>query len=455
MEKAKKREKLSLDLQHNGIRLSEEMQWLENVINTRLQHRSASFEEIVQSCPCPIGKEETFYENFVNANLLNPEERLLLILSLMPSHRPEMLDAFIKKEGAGITLQGSGIGGEIDKKLGYFTPSVKTYMFLVAGDNEGNYIEQWYKLTEENILLKRHIVYFTEIGSGEDRLLTSRLKLSSEFQNHIVFGKEPLLEFSTDFPVKLLRTDQEWKELVVEPHVLDQLEDFVDWHQQKLIINDLDSSVKQGYLALFYGPPGTGKTMAASLLGKRCNLPVYRIDVSMIVSKWVGETGKNIKRLFDKVKQRDCILFFDEADSLFGARTGVEDAQDKYSNQEIATLLMEIEEYKGMSILATNLDRNIDRAFRRRLQSQVLFERPGAALRRKLWEQYLPEGFSLHENIDLEKVARRMDVTGANIRNIYKMCAAKAVKRRDFVINGNRDLVHYTRLELWKEGRLL
>jgi SpoVK/Ycf46/Vps4 family AAA+-type ATPase len=133
----------------------------------------------------------------------------------------------------------------------------------------------------------------------------------------------------------------------------------------------------------------------------------------------------------------------------------VEDAQDKYSNQEIATLLMEIEEYKGMCILATNLEKNIDKAFRRRLQSQILFERPSAALRRKLWEQYLPQGFILHEHIDLEKVAKRMDVTGANIRNIYKMCAAKANKRGDRVINGNTEMVHYTRLELWKEGRLL
>jgi SpoVK/Ycf46/Vps4 family AAA+-type ATPase len=93
--------------------------------------------------------------------------------------------------------------------------------------------------------------------------------------------------------------------------------------------------------------------------------------------------------------------------------------------------------------------------FRRRLQSQIYFDRPSAALRRKLWEQYLPKGFQLHENIDLEKVAKRIDATGANIRNIYKMCAAKSARRKDYVINGNNELVHYARLELWKEGRLL
>lgn len=351
--------------------------------------------------------------------------------------------------------QRDGLGGEIDKKLGYFNPSVKTFMFLVAGENEVEYLNQWYLLTEENILIKKQIVFFTELGPGEQRLLTSKLKLASEYFNHIVFGKAPYLEFSSDFPVTVLSSVHEWKDLIVEPYILEQLEDFVDWYNQKYYIRDLDPEIKEGYLALFYGPPGTGKTMTAALLGQRCNLPVYRIDVSLIVSKWVGETGKNIKKLFEKVKQRDCIQFFDEADSLFGTRTGVSDAQDKYANQEIATLLLEIEDYKGMSILATNLEKNIDKAFRRRLQSQVYFERPSASLRRKLWEQYLPKGFTLHEHIDLEKVAKRMDVTGANIRNIYKMCAAKASKRGDLIIHGNSEMVHYARLELWKEGRIL
>jgi AAA+ superfamily predicted ATPase len=445
---------LSSSLRRNGDRLSKEIQWLEDFINVRLQNRTSTIEELAQSCPYPVDNEETFYEDFVNSYQLSIEERLLLILALVQVYFPEKLDAFLKREGAHL-MQYSGVGGEVDKKLAYFNPTVKTFMFLIAGENLEEYTEQLYNLVEQNILIEKQIVYFNESVPGEERLLTSKIKIASEYFNHIVFGKPPLLEFSTDFPVNLLTTDQEWDELIVEPHVLDQLEDFVDWHQQKDIIHKNDESVKQGYLALFYGPPGTGKTMAASLLGKRCNLPVYRIDVSMIISKWVGETGKNIKRLFSKVKQRECILFFDEADSLFGARTGVDDAQDKYSNQEIATLLMEIEEYKGMSILATNLERNIDKAFRRRLQSQIFFDRPAAALRRRLWEQYMPQGFTLHEHIDLDKVARRMDVTGANIRNIYKMCAAKAAKRQDFTINGNKELVHYARLEMWKEGRLL
>jgi hypothetical protein len=447
--------KSSLELRLNGQRLSEETRWLKDIIQARLKNGKVGFEELMESFPAPSVNGNNYFDLFVTAHELTTAERLLLILSIIPAYRPEVLDQFLKKEGNTITPYREGLGGEIDKKLGYFAPSVKTFFFLIAGDNEQDYTEQWYILTEENKLVRKQIIYFPEIGGGEERLLTSRLKVASEYFNHILFGKAPYLEFSTDFPVKLLTTDQEWEDLIVEPHVIDQLEDFIDWYEQKPSINHRDPSVKEGYLALFYGPPGTGKTMTAALLGRRCNLPVYRIDVSLIVSKWVGETGKNIKKLFEKVKQRECILFFDEADSLFGARTGVDDAQDKYANQEVATLLMEIEEYKGMCILATNLEKNIDRAFRRRLQSQILFERPNASLRRRLWEQYLPNGFELHEHIDLDKVAKRMDVTGANIRNIYKMCAAKSSRRKDYIINGNKELVHYARLELWKEGRLL
>lgn len=138
----------------------------------------------------------------------------------------------------------------------------------------------------------------------------------------------------------------------------------------------LNKKIKSGYRCLFYGPSGTGKTMTAAWIGKESNLPVYRIDLSMVISKYIGETEKNLKRLFDDAEKKVGILFFDEADALFGKRTNVRDAHDKFANQEVAYLLQRLEDYPGLVILASNLKSNIDEAFTRRFNSVLKFPIP-------------------------------------------------------------------------------
>lgn len=131
--------------------------------------------------------------------------------------------------------------------------------------------------------------------------------------------------------------------------------------------------IKRGLRVLFHGPPGTGKTISATLLGKDNGMPVYRVDLTGLVSKYIGETEKNLERLFTKATQKNGILFFDEADALFGKRTGVKDAHDRYANIDTAWLLQRIEAYKGVLIFATNSKNNIDDAFIRRLQAVIHF----------------------------------------------------------------------------------
>jgi len=444
-------------IKNTGARLAEEIIWLQEIIKARFDQVQADdpLDLLLIHYPLQLAQTENFYDEFVAQHQLGPEEKLLLLLALLPSYKPDALHNFIPGNNLHDHNLYNETGGEIDKVTGVFYPTLKTFLFLVAGTNAKEYATHWHKLAEENTLVKKQIVYSSASSMAAEDSLHARLRLAAEIFPAIIFGRKNTLEFNADLPVKLLNTSHDWKDLVVDAHVLEQLNDFADWHHSKEALKEMDPTLKTGYVALFYGPSGTGKTMTAALMGKRCGLPVYRISVSSIVSKWVGETGKNIKKLFEKLKSRDCILFFDEADSLFGARTNVEDAQDKYANQEIATLLMEIEEYEGMIILATNLEKNIDKAFKRRINSLILFDRPGPALRKRLWEQYLPKGFTLHEQIDLQKISKTIDVTGANIRNIYKMCAAKAIKQGGRVIHDNNHLIHYSRLELWKEGRLL
>jgi SpoVK/Ycf46/Vps4 family AAA+-type ATPase len=205
---------------------------------------------------------------------------------------------------------------------------------------------------------------------------------------------------------------------------------------------------------MFYGPPGTGKTLTASLLGKYTNKDVYRIDLSMVVSKYIGETEKNLSSLFDKAINKDWILFFDEADSIFGKRTNVRDAHDKYANQEVSYLLQRIEAHPGLVILASNFKNNIDTAFTRRFQSIIEFEIPTHQERLRLWQNNLPNGIQLEDKLSLESLARKYSITGANIVNIIQYACLKTLSKEENVIR-EKYLIEGIRKEYLKEGKTL
>lgn len=172
-----------------------------------------------------------------------------------------------------------------------------------------------------------------------------------------------------------------------------------------------------GISALFAGPPGTGKTMGAEILASELDLPMYRIDLSQVVNKYIGETEKNLKQLFDAADVADIILFFDEADSLFGRRTEVRDAHDRYANLEVSYLLERMERFKGVAILATNRKKDLDEAFLRRLRFVIDFPSPGTEQREKIWRQLIPETMD-KSGIDFDFLARRFDLTGGHINSI-------------------------------------
>jgi hypothetical protein len=174
---------------------------------------------------------------------------------------------------------------------------------------------------------------------------------------------------------------------------------------------------ESGISVLFAGPPGTGKTMAAEILSIKLGLPMYRIDLSQVVNKYIGETEKNLKRVFDAADISDMVLFFDEADSLFGRRTEVSDAHDRYANLEISYLLERMERFKGLAILATNRKKDLDDAFMRRLRYIVDFPLPDAAERKKIWEQVIPEHADSSQ-VQVDFLADRFPLAGGSIRSI-------------------------------------
>jgi SpoVK/Ycf46/Vps4 family AAA+-type ATPase len=181
-----------------------------------------------------------------------------------------------------------------------------------------------------------------------------------------------------------------------------------------------------GISALFVGPSGTGKTMAAEVLARELRLDLYRIDLSAVVSKYIGETEKNLRRVFDAAEQGGSILLFDEADALFGKRSEVRDSHDRYANIEVGYLLQRMEAYRGLAILTTNMKSALDPAFLRRIRFVVQFPRPDSAARREIWRRVFPARTPTH-GLDVDALAR-LDVTGGAIRNIALRAAFLAAE---------------------------
>jgi SpoVK/Ycf46/Vps4 family AAA+-type ATPase len=212
--------------------------------------------------------------------------------------------------------------------------------------------------------------------------------------------------------------------------------------------------IKPGFRALFYGPPGTGKTMAATLLGKFTKHDVYRIDLSSLVSKYIGETEKNLSTLFERAENKKWILFFDEADALFGKRTNVRDAHDRFANQEVSYLLQRIEDFSGLSILASNFKSNMDDAFTRRFQSLVYFPMPQPAERLTLWKNTFPQAVRLANDIDMKAISDKYELTGSNIVNIVHYCCLQALSAQTNIITKENLITGITR-ELTKENKVV
>jgi len=207
-----------------------------------------------------------------------------------------------------------------------------------------------------------------------------------------------------------------------------------------------------GLSVLFCGPPGTGKTMAAEALATELDMPMYRVDLSQVVNKYIGETEKNLKRIFDAVELSDCLLLFDEADALFGKRTDVKDAHDRFANVEISYLLERMERFKGLGVLATNRRKDLDEAFMRRLRYVVEFPLPGPAERERIWRLVFPAAIDVAE-IDFPYLARAFQLAGGHIRSIAFNACLQAAGAEPRPRVGMRDVLVAVKRELDKMNR--
>lgn len=443
-------------LNRNAACLEREFQWLEQVLDARFRLYFTPDAAGQSGLPEPpdLDGDRSTYARFVHHYSMQAAERVVLLLALAPHLKPELLDPLFSKN----KLYDRGyteFGGVVGQQHGGFMPTGDTALFLLAGGDLGLRIRLM-ELFDEDHYFFRHNILKLEGTPQREPFLSGALVPSQEFLAYFTSEEgEYKPKFGAQFPAKRVETPLDWDDLVLDPHAREDLDEILVWlkHQTTLLKEwNLERMIKRGYRALFYGPPGTGKTMTAALLGKSTGHEVYRIDLSQVVSKYIGETEKNLANIFDRAENSQWILFFDEADALFGKRTLTKDAKDRYANQEVAYLLQRIEDFPGVAILATNFKGNIDEAFTRRFQSMIYFPMPNPEQRLRLWRKAFPGDVPLAPDINWETIAREFELSGGAIINVLRHCALAAVRRNPPEITAE-DLSRGIWKEMRKEGK--
>ncbi|MDJ0839841.1 MAG: ATP-binding protein [Acidobacteriota bacterium] len=416
--------------------IESELAWLSRILEQRLASHleGENDENLIDRIPPPTLQETAAYARLLQRFGFGRDERLVLILAMAPHLRPQLLDCLMVVNIA-VNRGYSEFGGWEGKQHGGFLPTCETAVFLLAGYRLDRRL-QAQRLFESNHPLLREGLLQLHPPEPKEPFLSSLLSMPAEVVLRLATG-ENRQDISTGrFPAKQLTTRLEWEDLVLPEHVKTEIDRVHSWSVFGDILMDrwgLAKILQPGYRVLFYGPPGTGKTLAACLLGKRVDAPVYRIDLSLLVSKYIGETEKNLASLFDQARSKNWILFFDEADTLFGKRTAAATVNDRHANQETAYLLQRIEDHPGIVILATNLKDNIDDAFFRRFQSVIYFPIPDTEHRLRLWRQGLKN--TPTEGLDLNRIAADFVLSGGSITNVIRHAALCALEQGRRAVN--------------------
>lgn len=440
--------------------LTDEIEWCKAVIDLRFsQYFSADDSEekkmqVEMLVPPELDKTSP-YGKIVSNFQLGFDERLVVALALLPHVCPQALDSFLLNNRT-LGRPYTEFGGWHGKSHSGFLPTCETALFLLAGNELEKRLQKMMMFDESATLLKERILQL-EYGEPGEPANAAALRISSEYLQYITTGVQNKPDFSMHFPAKRITSRLEWNDLVLGDSTEQEINQLITWieHSEEILENfGLQKNLKRGYRALFYGPPGTGKTLTATLIGAKVGMDVYRVDLSQVISKYIGETEKNLSNIFDQAEHRNWILFFDEADSLFGARTQTNNSNDRAANQEISYLLQRVEDFPGIVILASNLRSNIDEAFSRRFQNTVYFPMPEPAERLRLWKNIFSKETILEDDVDLSYFAEKYALAGGALTNVARYAALSATQENRMQIS-NDDITKALANELHKEGKTL
>ena len=405
----------------NAVDLLKEIEWFSEAAETSIKlylQQESVYKSVFEIESPDYTESESVFAEFIRFYQLSFNERIVLMLALLPHIAPQMLDIFFTRNQN--TERGhTAFGGLKGTAHSGFLPTGETALFILAGNDLGKRFKIQ-QLFDVDHIFSRHNILRLGASPANEPVFSGQLIINEEYVDFFTGGKLRKPLFSMDFPAKHITTDLEWDDLVLDTHTMRQLNEIKIWleYGPKLMNEwEMKKRLKPGYKALFHGAPGTGKTLTAGLLGKLANLEVYRVDLSMVVSKYIGETEKNLEKIFAKAEHKNWILFFDEADALFGKRTDVRDSHDRYANLEVSYLLQRMETYSGLAILATNLKRNIDTAFLRRIRFVINCPFPDAVHRSRIWQHIFPTLAPVSAQLNFETLGQ-LRVSGGNIRNI-------------------------------------
>ncbi|MBC7904048.1 MAG: ATP-binding protein [Gemmatimonadaceae bacterium] len=407
---------------------------------------------------------------------LGQAEAIILLMALAPHVAPELFNRAIERklpDPAKTSVDFPQIGGVRGKNSRFFLPTAQTAIFLIADDDLQERLKCQQIFGAGHLFSEKKILWLEEMVNGEPAM-HGRMILSPDYIERFTYGVHKTPQFSMSFPAKKIapsKTDADkpsFDNLVIPFELMEQINELKSWlrHNDTLMNKyGMSGKLRKGYRALFYGPPGTGKTFTAQILGNDLDKEVFKVDLSMVVSKYIGETEKNLEMLFARAEDKGWILFFDEADALFGKRTNVRDAHDKYANQEVSYLLQRIEDYNGLVILATNMKNNIDDAFIRRFNSILKFPFPDPGQRSQIWNKLMPAAAKRcrknasgeMEEIDIGEAVKKYELAGGSIVNVVHYAGIKAVEAHDgkegplvFQLSNVQEGI---RRELTKEGK--
>lgn len=444
--------------QANANSLEREMDWFTKVLDLRIKlyfQQETELDSIGQLPAPDLTHDESPYANWVKQHLEHFEERLVLVMAIIPHIRPHIFDTFFIKNSH-FDRPYTEFGGKAGTVHQGFLPTCETAAFVLVGEALAARFRISTFFEPQHVFIKNSVIRLTPPSEGEP-FFSSTFSLETEYLNRFTTGVTEKINYTSQFPAKLITSPLSWEDLVLATEVMDEIDKINAWiaHGNHLMLDwGLAKSLKPGYRSLFYGPPGTGKTLTATLIGAELGLDVYRIDLSAMVSKYIGETEKNLAKLFDLAENKRWILFFDEADALFGTRSQGGSANDRHANQEIAYLLQRIEDFPGIVILASNLRANIDDAFSRRFQSLIYFPMPDAEQRYSLWLNMLNGHYRDDKPDQLLSIAEKYEISGGAIANVIRYAAISAVQAGESVIAFS-ELVSGIAKELRKEGKTL
>ncbi len=357
------------------------------------------------------------------------EEGLIILMALAPHIIPGFYDGILKElyPDGGEFPEWGGVKNETYRSM---QPTGETLQYILAGDDMQKRLQLLEYFNEDHWFFKEQLIYIDPVNEGMP-FMSGKIMVPPESLHLLMYGEELKPSFGPDFPAKEIATEMEWADLVLNTNTLEQIHQIRLWIKHKELLRQdwgMSKRMAPGYKALFCGHSGTGKTLTASLLGKEFNRPVYRIDLSQVISKYIGETEKNLEKVFIRAENKDWILFFDEADALFGKRSATRSAQDRFANQSVSYLLQRIEFFNGVVILASNYKNNIDQAFIRRFNSIITFAKPNAEERLRLWEMAIPQNIDT-ENEVLKQIANTYELTGAQINNALSYCCLQVAEK--------------------------